>query len=454
MAPIAHSAAFRRRRLLNWFPLGLAYAFLYMGRYNLNVAQRALGDSLMDKAAFGDIFGVGTAVYGCAFLLNGPLTDRFGGKRSMLAGVLGAALANLGMGLYVQHVLGLAVPSSSPIRSVMMALYAANMYFQSFGAVAIVKVNAPWFHVRERGAFSGIFGAMISLGLYFAFDANDWILRAFSATDPGAPRPVWVVFYAPMALLAAMFTVELFLLKDRPAQAGHADFDTGDASSGEDDRPIPPFTLIRRILTNPVILTVACIEFCTGVLRQGVMQWYPILAKARIEGLKAAGGDPGGWLFWKDHWGLVLMIAGIAGGVFAGWVSDRVFGSRRAPTCALLYALLTACCAGMYFSLDQAMVLGVMVFFVSLGVIGTHGLLSGTATMDFGGRKGAATAVGIVDGFVYLGSAVQGFALGRLTTIDWHWWPPFLVPFALAGLVLLARIWHAIPGPRRPAASP
>ena len=41
VAPPAHSAAFRKRRFLNWFPLGLAYAFLYMGRYNLNVAKNA-----------------------------------------------------------------------------------------------------------------------------------------------------------------------------------------------------------------------------------------------------------------------------------------------------------------------------------------------------------------------------------------------------------------------------
>ncbi|HPB96648.1 MAG TPA: MFS transporter, partial [Polyangiaceae bacterium] len=36
---VEHSAAFRRRRVLNWLPLGLAYAFLYMGRYNLKVSQ-------------------------------------------------------------------------------------------------------------------------------------------------------------------------------------------------------------------------------------------------------------------------------------------------------------------------------------------------------------------------------------------------------------------------------
>src|SRR6185503_8221323 len=31
---IRHSPEFQRRRILNWLPLGLTYAFLYMGRYN------------------------------------------------------------------------------------------------------------------------------------------------------------------------------------------------------------------------------------------------------------------------------------------------------------------------------------------------------------------------------------------------------------------------------------
>ncbi|RYZ35063.1 MAG: MFS transporter, partial [Myxococcaceae bacterium] len=40
---LGHTDAFRRRRFFNWFPLGLTYAFLYMGRYNLNVATSAMG---------------------------------------------------------------------------------------------------------------------------------------------------------------------------------------------------------------------------------------------------------------------------------------------------------------------------------------------------------------------------------------------------------------------------
>src|SRR5690349_15745987 len=73
-----HSRQFRVRRFLNWFPLGLTYAVLVMGRYNINVAKTALSQTqkLMTNEDFGVIFGVGTLVYAFSFLVNGPLVDR------------------------------------------------------------------------------------------------------------------------------------------------------------------------------------------------------------------------------------------------------------------------------------------------------------------------------------------------------------------------------------------
>ncbi len=54
------------RRFINWFPLGMTYAFLCMGRYNIIVAKGALG-TLMSKEDLGIIFGVGTWVYALSF---------------------------------------------------------------------------------------------------------------------------------------------------------------------------------------------------------------------------------------------------------------------------------------------------------------------------------------------------------------------------------------------------
>jgi OPA family glycerol-3-phosphate transporter-like MFS transporter len=421
--------------------MGLTYAFLYMARYNLTVSKSALG-ALMSKEQFGWIFGFGALVYGISpLLINGPLTDRLGGKKAILIAASGAAFANLLMGAYLAYVLGLPDPKEAPLTIVFAGLYGLNMYFQSYGAVAIVKVNASWFHVRERGGFSGIFGIMISSGIFFAFDVSERILKL-------APDHKWYVFWAPALLLVVMFAVETVLLRDKPSDAGLADFDTQDASSGEDDsQPVSSSALLRRILTNKVILTLALIEFCTGVLRQGVMQWFPIYAHEKTAALVALGQSGEGWEFaGAEHWGLLLMIMGIIGGNVGGWVSDKVFGSRRAPAAGGMYVLLVVAALLMPLFLDNSWALLSIALLMSMAVIGTHGLLSGTATMDFGGRKAAATAVGLIDGFVYLGTALQGFALGKLTTLSWSTWPWFLMPFGLIGSVLCVRIWNARPG--------
>jgi OPA family glycerol-3-phosphate transporter-like MFS transporter len=328
-----HSAAFRRRRFFNWLPLGLTYAFLYMARYNLTVSKNALGD-LMPKEAFGIIFAVGTITYALSFLINGPLTDRIGGKRGMLIGAVGSAIMNTLMGVLVYGIL--VEKWTLNLTVAMSVLYAMNMYFQSYGAVAIVKVNAAWFHVRERGIFGGIFGILISLGLYFAFDWSQAVVNFTEAMSPTSPQ-YWLVFFIPAAILLFWVLLDILFLRDTPGQAGFQDFNTGDASSGEEDTPFNLKEILLRIFTNRVLIIVGLIEFCTGVLRNGVMHWFPIFAKEQI------AADPitsDAWRFWLNNWGLMLMLAGAGGGMLAGWMSDHLFGSRRAPVAGILYSVL------------------------------------------------------------------------------------------------------------------
>ncbi len=453
---IDHSPAFEKRRVMNWLPLGLTYAFLYMGRYNLKVSKFAFenmqgsdGGAMMGNDDFGFIFGVGTIVYGFSFLINGPLTDRLGGKFSILMGAGGSTVMNLVMGLC-----SLSLLHSGPLhgfiadnfRMLFAALYGANMYFQSFGAVSIVKVNAPWFHVRERGVFGAIFGILISLGVYFAFDLGYLILGSWGLE--------WV-FLTPAILLAIFWVIDFFIVKNTPGDAGMEDFDTADASSGDDGPRLPVAQVFKMMLTNPIILTIAGIEFCSGFLRQAIMQWYRTYAKQTdtVLGLK---GD-----FVYENWGMLLCCAGIMGGVVAGIISDRVFQSRRGPVAFLLYAVMLGGAILLTFTY-QTQYVGWLVVFMSMAVIGVHGMLSGTASMDFGGKKNVGVAVGIIDGFVYLGTAVMSFTYGAILPKEeldaagnlvgavtepsnWIGWPVAMIPFALIGTVLATRVWNAKP---------
>ncbi len=435
--PVGHSRRFRVRTYMNWLPLGLTYASLYMGRYNLTVGKTSFGDALMTKEDFGTIFGVGAVVYGVSFLVNGPLTDRLGGKAAIMVGAGGAAVANIALGVISYWALEHTATFS--LFWPFLLLYAFNMYFQSFGAVSIVKVNAAWFHIRERGVFGGIFGTLISLGIFLAFDLNQ-IFLDLSVKSDGSPR-TWVVFFIPAAILLLWIVVDLFLVKDTPGQAGFEDFNTGDAGSSDapDATPLGAMALYKRLITHPVILTMVAIEFCSGVLRNGIMHWGKIYSKE--VGIYHTD-------FFFANWGLVLMVAGISGGFFAGLISDKLFQSRRGPSAFFLYAGMFAGFTAMVFAVPLGWngTIGFLSFFISMCVIGVHGMLSGTASMDFGGKKAAATTAGIIDGFVYLGTGFQSVALGHIIdNYSWNAWPIFLLPFTLVGIYFTRRIWNAFP---------
>ena len=58
--------------------------------------------------------------------------------------------------------------------------------------------------------------------------------------------------------------------------------------------------------------------------------------------------------FVYDNWGMLLCVAGILGGVFAGTISDHVFGSRRGPVASILYAGLLLGTIGCWFLLGTS----------------------------------------------------------------------------------------------------
>jgi OPA family glycerol-3-phosphate transporter-like MFS transporter len=168
--------------------------------------------------------------------------------------------------------------------------------------------------------------------------------------------------------------------------------------------------------------------------------------------------------FVNENWGLLLCIAGITGGVFAGTISDHLFQSRRGPVAGLLYGILLLGSIALTF-VYASPVVGWLVIFMSMAVIGVHGMLSGTASMDFGGAKNAGIAVGIIDGFVYLGTGAMALtyrlvlprveldAAGNLTgpatdPAQWQAWPIAMVPVALVGLIFASRLWNAKPKPK------
>jgi OPA family glycerol-3-phosphate transporter-like MFS transporter len=140
-----------------------------------------------------------------------------------------------------------------------------------------------------------------------------------------------------------------------------------------------------------------------------------------------------------------VVIAGIAGAFFAGTISDWVFKGRRPPVAFLGY-LTQVVCLGIVW---QAPSVNWVIFaFVlnSFAISIVHSMLSGTASMDFGGKKAAATAAGMFDGMQYIGGAFVGVGMGMLLdTFGWGAWGPSMIGFSAIGMVLMLLLWNARP---------
>jgi MFS transporter, OPA family, glycerol-3-phosphate transporter len=448
--PLKHNKAFMWRRFLSWFPLGMTYAFMYFARYNLDELATA---DVITKAQKSQISGWGFFVYAAALFTTGPLIDKLGGKRGMLLASLGAAIFNILMGwaLYLH----LHDHSQLNIVLILTILYSLNMFFQSFGAISTIKVKSYWFHVRERGTFGAIFGTLISLGVYFAFDWTQAIVRAVRIDYAGPSyafrdymqsifglehalvSAYWLLFFIPAGFLLLWALIDVILIKDTPDQCGFPQLETHDASHGDHTDISTWYKVIHSVLTNRVILMIGVIEFTSGVLRDGIMKWYRLYAKDTGMGVANI----------MDHWGLWACVTGIVGSFFAGWISDRFFHSRRAPVSGILQLIMFISTLSMALIIyANGMIVGAGCLVIMMAVIGVHSIMSGTATADFGGRKRAATATGVADGFSKLGSSFQEFVLGAIIVKDtWHYWPMFLMPFTLLGLFFAIKLWRELP---------
>jgi OPA family glycerol-3-phosphate transporter-like MFS transporter len=86
-----------------------------------------------------------------------------------------------------------------------------------------------------------------------------------------------------------------------------------------------------------------------------------------------------------------------------------------------------------------------------MAILGIHGMLSGVASQDFGGRRNAGTATGMIDGFVYFGGAFQAFVFGNVLPTgkeaadpsNWRVWPLAMIPLTVIGLGLSLTIYKA-----------
>jgi OPA family glycerol-3-phosphate transporter-like MFS transporter len=239
-----------------------------------------------------------------------------------------------------------------------------------------------------------------------------------------------------------MWLVTYKYVLNAPEDAGLVTLDVQDASSG-DTEPVSVKYVLKKVFTNPIALTIAAAEFCTGIVRHGFEQWFPRYM-LEYQHMSLESG-----IFQKGAGAVV--VAGIIGALFAGTISDWVFKGRRPPVAFVGYGIQIICLSVIWLVPNMNVVIVAFVL-NSFAISVVHSMLSGTASMDFGGKRAAATAAGMFDGMQYIGGAFVGVGMGwMLDKYGWETWGPSMLGFAIIGAVLMLFLWNARPNSKSAA---
>ncbi len=414
--------------------LGLMYAAYYTGRYNfLSVANKTLTTEFGWRAdEWGLIINATLWAYAAGQLINGVRVDRIGGRRMMLIGAIGIVAVNVlfGFGMFIRTL------------SYFVGMGILLGFFQAHGAPSLVKICANWLRMNERGTFTGIFGLIIQCGRWAILLGGGWLV---------ANAPWQWLFWAPAAVIAAAAVLFYFVVKDNPEDLGLPPAETDDVGHGvEDTTPLRVGEIVRKVATNKVIWILAGAYFCTGVIRWGVDSWY-IRYLQETYNMRTDS-------FTYVISAFLIPASAVAGSFVAGLLSDKVFGARRGPAAALMYFMSFAMLL-LFLNFPGPILSVVFLVILQMFINGPHSLLGGAAAMDFGGRKAAGFATGLIDACQNLGGGLfAGSIIGNviqsygnipgttnISAAGWQAWIFVLMGFTILGGVLMTTLWNARP---------
>jgi OPA family glycerol-3-phosphate transporter-like MFS transporter len=426
-----------KRRFTAWHAgtallLALGYSGYYFCRSDLSVV---LPDLIHDMARngmspsaaqirLGFIASVGTVAYAFGKFFSGALADTGGGKRSFIGGMAGS----------IFFTIIFAMSGGLPIFTL---AWIGNRLFQSQGWAALVRVSSRWFSYSTYGSVM----AVVSLSFLFGDAGCRWMMSELMAHGVG-----WRgVFYFAAAALAVLMLTCFILLREAPEDRGlpapevnprnvYAGDDDADAATagGEamagDDRRVRIGAILRPLLTSFAFWLVCALAFGTTLLRETFNLWTPTYF-VQFAGLASSVAASRSALF---------PLCGGISVLLGGFLSDKLGPNGRNILVVAGMSACTVCLVlmGQIPAHAGPLAPSILVGLVGFTLLGPYSYLAGAMSLDFGGRKGSATAAGIIDGFGYLAGWLSGDTVARVA-VAFGWRTAFV---ALAGVSLLTAL--------------
>lgn len=416
---------FRRHRLRIMLAITLGYGLIYTCRLALGVVKKPLIDEgIFSPVELGMIGSALYYAYAIGKLTNGFLADHANMKRFLAVAFLLTALCNFAMGL-----------TTTVWLAVM--IWGLNGWFQSFGAPGGVVAMTGWFSNRERGRAYGIWSTAHSIGEGLTFVGVGTVVAVFG----------WRYGYFVPAMVGVVTAVGTYwLVQDRPRTMGLPTVNEWKQDLYQEK----PRTDIKSVLGLQLSILripaiwVLCLSAATIYVTRYAINSWGILYLQEDRGLSLPMA------------GTVLMtstVAGIAGAIAYGFISDKWFNARRPPA-NLLFAVLEIAGLCLFFFGPNTMpvlITGMVLF--GLGLTGLVTALGGLFAVDIAPKRVAGAAMGVIGIFSYIGAGIQEYVSGKLIqegmtvvgdvrtydfgAVIWFW-----VGASVLSMLLAASLWN------------
>lgn len=405
-------------RVRIFYSMFIGYALYYFTRKSFTFAMPGMIDALgFTKSELGLLGSIFAITYGISKFASGVLSDQCNARYFMAIGLMVSGILNIFFGL-----------SSSLI---MFALFwGLNGWFQGFGWPPCARFLTYWYSQSERGSWWSTWNLSHNAGSFLIPWLVGAIIQYFN----------WrFALYIPGIVCFAGGFFLINRLRDTPQSLGLPPIEkfrndyAGAPRVATTDKPLSTREILfKYVFTNKFLWTLAAANFFVYIIRQGVNDWTALyLREEKGYSLLGASGCVS-----------VFEIGGMLGSLVAGWASDYFFGARRGPVnvlfaCAMVLAVL-------FFwtmPVNEPWMDSAAMFLLGFSVFGPQ-MMIGMFAAELAFKKAVSSSSGFVGTFAYMGAAVAGYPLGKITQ-EFGWEGYFMVLFAccVISVLILIPLW-------------
>lgn len=395
-------------RVSTFWVMLLGYVGYYLCRGNLSAAFPQLSEAFgYSNTDLGLIAGWSTLAYAVGKFVNGPLADRFGGRRIFLLGMGGAIVANIVFAM-----------SSSLVSFIVV--WCVCRYFLSMGWGGIAKTIGAWYPPHRHGTVMGL----VSINFQFGGVAAALFAGFLVAQGIG-----WQGLFVYPAMVLSVIWIWSYLAS-REAPRAVVEGAHYEVSESEPHHQIAQFSkdgesprvtqILKTLFRLSIFRHLLVFSLLTTMLRSVFITW---ITKFLV--------DIGMMNVDAQVRTAAIATLGVLGTVLLGWYTDRFArDGDRARAMWIMLSGLGFCLLSVAFLADTGpsahVPIVVLLALSSFCLLGPYSMSSGCITLDISGSEGAGSCTGMIDGVGYIGASLATLGAGVLSD-SMGWSQVFLI---------------------------